>query len=197
MWSVVVLVMVLVAGRHSLLAQEWPFAVADLRDRDALTILVFGDGGTGQAGQYRVGHAMFETCRSRGCDLALMLGDNMYENGIEVTTRDDVTSSLSEIMAQFDQKFADPYRSFERFPGFHFWVTLGNHDYRKNAVGALLTYSQFSALWRFPAFHYEVPRLPDWIQVHAVHTDTDVRRDLNGLQVTAVKRAVCGDDHPD
>lgn len=178
------------------LAQVWPFPVTDLRDRESLTILVFGDGGTGHAGQYRVGHAMYRVCQNRGCDLALMLGDNIYENGIEVRTRDDVSSSLAEILAQFDEKFAQPYRGFERLPGFHFWVSLGNHDYRRNALAALLTYSEFSSLWRFPALHYEVPLLPDWIQIHAVHTDTDVRRDLNGLQVTSIKRALCGEGDP-
>ena len=195
-WSVL-LVLAAVVGRGELFAQEWPFVVTDLRGRDTLTILVFGDGGTGEAGQYRVGHAMHETCRARGCDLALMLGDNIYDNGIEVTEREDATSSLSEILAQFDQKFADPYRLFERFSGFHFWVSLGNHDYRRNAVAALVTYSEFSPLWRFPALHYEIPLLPEWIQIHAVHTDTDVRRDLNGLQVASLKRALCGDRDPD
>jgi len=56
----------------------WPFDVTDLRDRNELVILVFGDSGTGKAGQYRVGHAMYEVCRQRGCDFALMLGDNIY-----------------------------------------------------------------------------------------------------------------------
>ena len=136
------------------LAQVWPFPVTDLRDRESLTILVFGDSGTSHAGQYRVGHAMYRVCQDRGCDLALMLGDNIYENGIEVRTRDDVSSSLAEILAQFDEKFVQPYRRFERLPGFHFWVSLGNHDYRRNALAALLTYSEFSSLWRFPSLHY-------------------------------------------
>ncbi len=57
----------------------WPFDVTDLSDRNELVILVLGDSGTGKAGQYRVGHAMYEVCRQRGCDFALMLGDNIYE----------------------------------------------------------------------------------------------------------------------
>ena len=32
-------------------AEPWPFEVTDLRSRDRLVILVFGDGGTGEAGQ--------------------------------------------------------------------------------------------------------------------------------------------------
>ena len=179
-------------------AQEWPFTVTDLSDRESLTILVFGDGGPGEAGQYRVGHAMAEICRERDCDLALMLGDNIYENGIEVRHADDGQASLREILSRFDEKFARPYQGFERLPGFHFWVSLGNHDYRRNAVGAMLTYSEFSPLWRLPALHYEIPRLPDWLQIHALHTDTDtdVRRELNGLQVASVKRTLCSEGNP-
>ena len=178
-------------------AQEWPFEVTDLRDRGTLTILVFGDAGTGHAGQHRVGRAMFDVCRARRCDLAVMLGDNIYENGIEVDSRTDGRASYREILAQFDEKFARPYEPFGTLTGFHFWGVLGNHDYRRNASGAMVTYSEFSDLWRLPAPYYAIPRLPDWIQMHAIHTDTDVRRDLNGLQVASIRRKMCRDDHPD
>ncbi len=100
----------------------WPFDVTDLSDQDELVILVFGDSGTGKAGQYRVGHAMYEVCRQRGCDFALMLGDNIYEDGIEVRARSDATASYQEILEQFEQKFEAPYRSFSELSGFHFWA---------------------------------------------------------------------------
>ena len=87
----------------------WPFDVTDLSDRDKLVLLVFGDGGTGEAGQYRVGQAMYEVCRERQCDFALMLGDNIYEDGIEVKSRDNVDASYREIIRQFDDKFEAPY----------------------------------------------------------------------------------------
>ena len=173
---------------------SWPFAVTDLRDRGSLTILVFGDGGTGHAGQYRVAQAMADVCHRVACDFALTLGDNMYENGVEIKERNDPDASYREVLAQFEQKFERPYRRFAELPGFHFWIALGNHDYRRNAVASMVTYSEFSDLWRLPGFHYEVPLLPAWIQVHALHTDTDVRRDLNGLQIASVKRALCDDD---
>ena len=175
----------------------WPFEVTDLRNRQKLVILVFGDGGTGDAGQYRVGQAMYEVCRERRCDFALMLGDNIYEDGIKVKSRDSVDASYREIISQFDEKFEKPYKSFADIPGFHFWVTLGNHDYRKNAFVAMLTYSEFSSLWRFPTFHYEIPLLPEWIQIYALHTDTDERRDLNGLQIASAKKALCDGRNPD
>ncbi len=98
----------------------WPFEVTDLSDRNELVILVLGDGGTGKAGQYRVGHAMYEVCRQRGCDLALMLGDNIYDDGIEVRARSDANASYREI--QLEQKFEASYRSFGELSGFHFWA---------------------------------------------------------------------------
>ena len=173
----------------SLLGQ--PFEVTDLRDQDRLVILVFGDAGTGEAGQYRVGRAMYEVCRQRGCQLALMLGDNIYENGIQVTMRNSAEGSYQEILDQFDEKFEAPYQRFENIPGFHFWAVLGNHDYRRNTLATHITYSEFSELWRLPALHYEVPKLPDWVQIYGLHTDTDVRRDLNGLQIRSARRALC------
>ncbi len=187
------LVVVVVHG----FAQEWPFDVTDLSDRQSLTILVLGDGGTGREGQYRVGHAMFDVCEQRRCDFGVMVGDNIYEDGIKVDSRDDGDASLREILEQFDDKFARPYAGFLGLRGFHFWVSLGNHDYRRNASGTMVTYSEFSDLWRMPAQHYEVPRLPDWVQIHAVHTDTDVRRDLNGMQVESIRRRMCGAANPD
>ena len=174
----------------------WPFDVTDLSDQDELVILVFGDSGTGKAGQYRVGQAMYEVCRQRGCDLALMLGDNIYEDGIEVRQRSSATASYWEILAQFSEKFEVPYQGFSEFTGFHFWAVAGNHDYRRNALGSMLTYSEFSKLWRMPALHYEVPLLPDWIQIYGLHTDTDERGDLNGLQIASAKRALCDDSGP-
>lgn len=178
-------------------AQQWPFEVTDLSGRDSLTILAFGDSGTGREGQYRVGQAMFDVCQARRCDFALMLGDVLYENGIEIDEREDADASLQEILAQFEAKFARPYAAFAGLPGFHFWVALGNHDYEDDGTDAVITYSEFSDLWRLPALHYEVGRLPDWVQIHAVHTDTDERRDLNGLQVASLRRDMCRQDDPD
>ncbi|MCH7803644.1 MAG: metallophosphoesterase [Acidobacteria bacterium] len=192
----VAIIVLFLSGSLGASLPGWPFDVTDLRDRNELVILVFGDSGTGKAGQYRVGHAMYEVCRQRGCDFALMLGDNIYDDGIEVRARSDADASYREILEQFDRKFEAPYRSFSEFTGFHFWAVAGNHDYRRNALGSMLTYSEFSKLWRMPALHYEVPLLPDWIQIYGLHTDTDERRDLNGLQIASAKGALCDESNP-
>jgi len=172
-------------------AQSWPFDVTDLAGRSRIVMLVFGDAGTGGAGQHRVGAAMADVCRERRCDLALMLGDLVYEHGIEVNVRERADASFGEIIRQFDAKFAIPYKGFEAFPGFHFWAVAGNHDIDEGAPGALVTYSRFNSMWRMPAQHYQIPRLPSWLQMQAIHTDTDVRRDLNGLQVAALRQNLC------
>jgi hypothetical protein len=173
--------------------QAWPFDVTDLSSRERLIMLVFGDGGTGGAGQGRVGHAMALTCRERRCDLAIMLGDNLYESGVEVRIRDDADASYREIVDQFAAKFEQPYRGLAELPGFHVWAVAGNHDYRDQAPGAEIAYSEFSRLWRMPAQYYAVPRLPPWVQIQAIHTDTSKRRDLNGLQVAALRRSLCAE----
>ena len=178
-------------------AQTRSVEVTDLTDREKIVLLAFGDGGTGAAGQYRVAQAMFETCQQRGCNLAIVMGDVLYDNGVEVENRSSVEASYQEIMAQFDEKFERPHASFSQLPGFRFWIALGNHDYRRNATSTMVTYSEFSDLWRLPAFHYEVPVLPDWLQIQAIHTDTDERRDLNGMQVASLKRDLCDERNPD
>ncbi len=62
--AVVMLVLVTAMGARGV-AQECPFDVTDLHDRETLTILVFGDAGTGDACQHRVGQVMFGVCRAR------------------------------------------------------------------------------------------------------------------------------------
>ncbi len=45
---------------------------------DALTIVFFGDSGMATELQLRVADTMITVCRRLGCDLGLMLGDNVY-----------------------------------------------------------------------------------------------------------------------
>jgi Calcineurin-like phosphoesterase len=177
----------------AVLAQGVVLPSSDLTSRSRVIFLVFGDSGTGESGQARVGQAMYQTCRARGCDFALLLGDALYENGIEVDDRMDAGRSRDAIKGQFRTKFEQPYEAFHQLPGFRFWVALGNHDYRRNALASLVDYASLSDLWGLPAFNYEVPRLPAWLQIHAIHTDADVRRDLNGIQVEAIRQRLCAE----
>jgi tartrate-resistant acid phosphatase type 5 len=81
--------------------------------------VALGDGGEGNDAQYKVADAMLAVCTAKtddraGCDFALYLGDNFYDDGVN-----------SEDDEQFQTKFELPYADL----GFLFYVVLGNHDY--------------------------------------------------------------------
>ena len=105
----------------------------------SLKVLAFGDGGTGRSKQYDVAESMKRVCTELGCDIAIMLGDNIYENGVK--------SSDDE---QFIYKFERPYSPLN----IPFYVSLGNHDNRGDTE-AQVEYSQISQLWKMPARYYD------------------------------------------
>ncbi|MFN8845392.1 MAG: metallophosphoesterase [Bdellovibrionales bacterium] len=82
----------------------------------SLQIVAVGDTGKANEGQKRVATAMGNYCRGIACDYGLLLGDNLYQEGM-LDTRDK----------RMDLVFRDIY-GFLNFP---FFVTLGNHDYGK------------------------------------------------------------------
>lgn len=98
----------------------------------------FGDMGTGAQIQYKVSQAIERKCAAAGCDFAVTLGDNIYNNG--VTGVND---------AQFASKFEKPYANLP----FRFYMVLGNHDYRGN-VEAQVAYTQRSSKWYLPKRYY-------------------------------------------
>jgi hypothetical protein len=78
---------------------------SDLRERNSLRLLVFGDSGTGKEDQREVARHMREECTARGgCDLALMLGDNLYGDGID-------PPKMLDGRWVFDDKFAERFES--------------------------------------------------------------------------------------
>ncbi len=81
---------------------------------ETLRFLAVGDTGTGSADQKAVAKAMEDKCKLSGCDFALLLGDNMYDNGV---------SSATDPL--FKTQFEDIYKNLN----FPFYVVLGNHDY--------------------------------------------------------------------
>jgi tartrate-resistant acid phosphatase type 5 len=82
----------------------------------SLEIVAVGDTGKANEGQRKVAAAMGNYCRGISCDYGLLLGDNLYQEGM-LDTRDK----------RMDMVFRDIY-GFLNFP---FLVTLGNHDYGK------------------------------------------------------------------
>lgn len=100
--------------------------------------IAFGDFGMGNPTQKRVARAMESFCQSEPCDFALLLGDNIYPDGVD-SPRDP----------QWKRKFEDPYRKLE----INFYPSLGNHDYRGN-IEAQIQYSKVNEKWKMPNRYY-------------------------------------------
>lgn len=104
----------------------------------------FGDQGEGNEAQYAVGAAAVTVCAARGCEFALLLGDNFYDSG--VFSADD---------PQFETKFEIPYADLDM----PFYVVLGNHDYGDLSFewyrGEFQKeYSNINPKWVFPKEYY-------------------------------------------
>lgn len=130
--------------------------------------VAIGDTGKGNADQRRVAVAMRDVCAARGCDFVLMLGDNIYDAGV-----DSVTDP------QWQTKFEQPYQDVD----LPFYVALGNHDYGGKIIGIELgglgnewdlgkievDYSAVSMKWNLPATYYTFT----WNHVGLIVLDTN------------------------
>jgi hypothetical protein len=123
--------------------------------------VALGDAGTGSLKQYDVADAMKAVCdESGGCQFALYLGDNFYNDGVEAV--DD---------AQFEEKFELPYAELD----FPFYPVMGNHDYGAGGSGTEfwksayeVEYSDHSEKWSMPDSYYRVR----WGEVEVYALDT-------------------------
>lgn len=114
--------------------------------------IAMGDTGKGNTDQRKVAVALRDVCAQKGCDFVLLLGDNIYNAGV-----DSVTDP------QWQQKFEQPYHDVN----LPFYVALGNHDYGGKLIidapgignewdrGKIeVEYTQVSAKWNMPDTHY-------------------------------------------
>ncbi len=117
---------------------------------DRLHVLVTGDAGTGEAPQFAVTRAAREIHARKPFDIALGLGDNIYESG--PNGPDDV---------QFHTKFEKPNASLD----FPWLMALGNHDNSAVFPGdggwlrrgdAEVAYHRRSRRWYMPSRYYSV-----------------------------------------
>lgn len=169
-----------------LLALAVPAGADDHRAKDRLRFLLFGDSGTGEPDQYRVGRRMAEECASRGgCDFALMLGDNFYGNGVKPPFVRDGRLVLDR---RFTERFEAPY---EPLGPLEFWAVAGNHDWSSTSVDAEIAYTRHSSRWRMPARDYAIPLLPDWIRIYGLDT-TMLTQSRKRDQIERAKSALCG-----
>lgn len=84
-----------------------------LADPDRVRFVALGDAGKGNAVQARVARSVANTCDELGCDLILLLGDNLYPAGMEAP--DDPRA---------EERIALPY-----VPTAPVYAVLGNHDW--------------------------------------------------------------------
>ncbi len=118
--------------------------------------VAMGDTGEGNTTQAEVAAAIKTVCDAAGgCDFVLLLGDNIYDDG--VTGVDDI---------QWQTKFEIPYQNLDM----PFYAVLGNHDYGGQIltfdVGGLgnewnkgpleVMYTEVSSKWEMPATHYTI-----------------------------------------
>ncbi len=108
--------------------------------------VALGDTGKGNDGQYAVANAIEAKCEADGCDFVVLLGDNIYNNGV---------SSVDD--PQWQEKFEQPYANID----LPFHVVLGNHDYNGNGLASdwgqgpiEVQYSEKSTKWSLPDTHY-------------------------------------------
>jgi len=106
--------------------------------------IAMGDGGEGNTRQFAVADVVEQVCAMQGCDFALYLGDNFYDEGVDGV--DD---------PQFESKFELPYQNL----GFPFYVVLGNHDFGEIPVQFWRTdyqidYTAHSTKWTMPDHFY-------------------------------------------
>jgi len=126
---------------------------------DVVTLLFFGDSGTGHPPQYQVAQSMARICKRLGCDLALMLGDNVYSPG-PLQGGDD---------PRLDEVFGKPFAPLLGLPGFRIYSVAGNHDLVAG-LEAEAAYAKGNPLWEIPGLSYAVPGLPDWLHVFGLFT---------------------------
>jgi len=105
------------------------------------------------SGLYPVAWAMEDTCRSKGCQFAAMLGDNVYPNGGTLGAD-----------ARFDsRRYNDMlHKPFHRLgkgvADFTIYAMMGNHDWRisREATMGQLLYLQEHPSFTMPGYFYRV-----------------------------------------
>jgi predicted phosphodiesterase len=109
-----------------------------LLNSDTIRFIALGDTGTGDEEQHKVANGMAQVCKSSGCDMVLMLGDNFYDDGLK-----------SYMDTQFESKFVNVYNEINK----PFFAVLGNHDIRWDALSQVM-HSIDSDKWRMPNYEY-------------------------------------------
>lgn len=105
------------------------------------------------SGLYPVAWAMQDTCASKGCQFAVMLGDNVYPDGgtLGADARFD--------SRRFDDMLHKPFNKLgEGVPDFTIYSMMGNHDWRisREATMSQMLYLQEHSAFTMPGYFYRV-----------------------------------------
>lgn len=127
--------------------------------------VALGDTGEGNTAQYEVSRVIETVCMVQGCDFAVLLGDNFYDDGVQ-SPEDE----------QFQTKFEAPYANLQ----LQFNVTLGNHDFGEIPLqfwrtDHQITYSAMSSKWNMPDHFYT------FVQDHVTFISLDTNMIMLGL----------------
>jgi 3',5'-cyclic AMP phosphodiesterase CpdA len=104
-----------------------------------LRFMAIADTGTGAEGQYAVAEAMTKYHKQNPFNLAILAGDNIYNNG-----------EIDKINAVFER----PYQSLLQ-QGVKFYACLGNHDIRTANGDPQVKYAGFNMQGRYYTFRRE------------------------------------------
>ena len=111
-------------------------------DAESVVFAVLGDMGEAGVPQEQVAESVAQECVDAGCQFAVMLGDNLYDAGLDGTV-----ATENRLRALLDM-----------YPAFPKFLVLGNHDW--DAVRSQLPRAQRQLDWIaqqedvFGAFHY-------------------------------------------
>ncbi|RZS41232.1 calcineurin-like phosphoesterase family protein [Herbihabitans rhizosphaerae] len=129
-------------------ASEGRFPLPTTRE---LNVLITGDAGTGEAGQWAVARAAKQIHDRENISLAIGLGDNIYENGPESGDDDEFASKFENPNAGIDVPWLMVLGNHDCsgiIPGSGGWPRRGDHE---------VEYHSRSRRWYMPSRYYSVP----------------------------------------
>lgn len=153
-----------------------------------LRFFALGDGGTGGDDQFRVARAVRGKCAVSRCDFGLLLGDNIYSDGV---------GSAQD--PQWSAKFERPHAELLG-AGLPFQAVLGNHDYADGSDWSRgahqVGYGRLNPLWRMPAEHYLFTSGPATFVALDTTTIVAARPGAEDAQAALVQGAIAGNQLP-
>ena len=130
-------------GQHYLPSWAGELSAANLyqagsstNENARLKFVAVGDVGTGKRAQYAVARAMTRHWQASPFSLALLTGDNIYEDG-----------EIERIHKVFERPYANLLQN-----GVAFRAALGNHDLRANEGNDQISYSGYNMSGRYYTF---------------------------------------------